>query len=232
MFETVGMARPTGAARRGVSLSVALALNLTILGALWQLSPPIQRPIEVEDALPVIFRELVRPMPVSVEPAAPAPPKARSNPSSTPTPTPTPAPTPEPSPSPVIPAPAVLDPGGVPGDGLASSGEGEGEGEGAEGEGEGAGVRAYHYTEVKVRKRVAPEFPEAARQLGLDEARCRVRFVVDERGAPEQVEVSGCPAAFAPSAREAAWQWRFIPMRENGVAVKATFELSILYRLK
>ncbi len=230
MFETVGMARPTGAARRGVSLSVALALNFAILGVLWELRPPMPTPIEVEDALPVIFRELVRPMPVTMEPAAPAPPKARSNPSSRPTPTPTP--TLEPSPSPVIPAPAVLDPGGLPGDGLVSSGEGEGEGEGGEGEGEGSGARAYHYTEVTVRRRVAPEFPEAARQLGLNEAKCRVRFVVDERGDPEEVNVTGCPEAFAPSAREAAWKWRFMPMRENGVAVKATFELSIIYRLK
>ena len=46
------------------------------------------------------------------------------------------------------------------------------------------------------------------------------------------MNVTGCPEAFAASAREAAWKWRFMPMRENKVAVKATFELSIIYRLK
>jgi hypothetical protein len=90
---------------------------------------------------------------------------------------------------------------------------------------------AVHFSAVKVRKRVAPKMPEEAKELNLGEARCELRFFVDERGRPYDVRPEECPEIYRASALEAAWQWRFEPMRIDGEAVKAQFVLVIVYRL-
>jgi len=87
-------------------------------------------------------------------------------------------------------------------------------------------------SEVRVRRRVEPRYPEAARSLGLGDVTCRVKVTVDARGVPSQVDVSHCPRVFHTSAREALFAWRFYPARRGGRKVAATFSLGIRYRLR
>jgi hypothetical protein len=74
--------------------------------------------------------------------------------------------------------------------------------------------------------------PEAARVLSFTEESCNVRFFIDEKGKPYDIDVLECPAIFRDSALEAAWQWRFYPLKDQGVPTKAQFVLSIKYRLR
>ncbi len=92
-------------------------------------------------------------------------------------------------------------------------------------------VRAVHWSEVKVKKRVKPKMPDAARELNIAEERCQVRFFIDEKGVPYDVKLERCPAIFHESALESAWKWRFWPMKVDGNAEKAQFVLVIVYRL-
>ncbi len=92
-------------------------------------------------------------------------------------------------------------------------------------------VPVVHWSEVKVKRRVSPKYPEDAKSMDLGTVRCQLRFLVDERGMPYDVRLESCPEAFHESALEAAWKWRFYPMKMNGEAVKAQFVLVIVYRL-
>ncbi len=92
-------------------------------------------------------------------------------------------------------------------------------------------VRAVHWSEVKPKRRIAPKMPDAAKQLNMSEERCNVRFFINEKGVPYDVRLETCPAVFHESALEAAWKWRFYPMKVEGKAVKTQFTLAILYRL-
>lgn len=104
--------------------------------------------------------------------------------------------------------------------------DGRGSGEG----GGGGGLRSVHWTEVKVKRQVQPSYPPAAQAMNL-EGSCTVRFVIDERGAPTSVTPVACPAPFQESALAAAAQWRFYPMKVNGQAQPATFQLVLRFRL-
>jgi len=87
--------------------------------------------------------------------------------------------------------------------------------------------------DVKVKRRVAPRYPESARTLQLEEVRCIVTFSIDSRGKPAGVEIDGCPTVFHPALEEAAWKWRFYPYKDgSGAAVPATFRLSTIFRLR
>jgi len=89
-----------------------------------------------------------------------------------------------------------------------------------------------HWSEVKAKRRVSPKMPEAAKALNMKEERCQVRFFIDEKGKPYDIQLETCPKIFHESAKAAAWQWRFYPMKDGGKAVKAQFVLGITYRLK
>lgn len=229
MFETVAAPRPIDPGRRATSLALALLLNLAGLGALVALGSRVIEQVVPED-LPVrlTFLEAIPAPPPG--PAAP-PARARAAAPARSAPAPAPAPTPEPAPEPAlgVQTDALSDANGPP-----EGGEGEGEGPGGEGEGEGVGggARAVHWSEVRVKRRVEPRFPEAARQLELTDTRCTLHLVIDEHGVPSDVQARSCNKVFAPSALEAAWQWRFYPMKVNGQAVPASFDLSIVYKLR
>lgn len=104
-------------------------------------------------------------------------------------------------------------------------------GPGGAGSGSG-GPRVLHGSAVRVKRRVDTAYPEAARQLAIDEARCDVRVVIDERGVPLQVAFDACPAPFRPTTTEAVMRWRWYPARdETGSPQAATFRLAVLYKL-
>ena len=109
--------------------------------------------------------------------------------------------------------------------------EGElgGEGSGGDGGG-GGGLRSVHWTEVKVKRQAQPVYPPSAQAMHM-EGSCTLRFIIDERGVPTSVTPTVCPAPFQESALAAAAQWRFYPMKVNGVAQPATFQLVLRFRL-
>ena len=114
----------------------------------------------------------------------------------------------------------------------ATTGGGGGDGGIVGGMGSGGGPRAVHSADVAVKYRARPKMPEAARVLSFTEESCNVRFFIDEKGKPYDIQLEECPTIFRDSALEAAWQWRFYPYRDKGVPMKAQFVLSILYRLR
>ena len=105
----------------------------------------------------------------------------------------------------------------------------DGEGAGGDGGG-GGGLRSVHWTEVKVKRQAQPVYPPSAQAMHM-EGSCTLRFIIDERGVPTSVTPTVCPAPFQESALAAAAQWRFYPMKVNGVAQPATFQLVMHFRL-
>jgi hypothetical protein len=89
-----------------------------------------------------------------------------------------------------------------------------------------------HWSEVSVKRRVSPKYPEEAKQYDLGEVRCELRFLIDEKGIPYEIRPESCPEMFQESALDAAWKWTFYPMKKNGEPVKAQFVLMIVYRLR
>jgi hypothetical protein len=94
------------------------------------------------------------------------------------------------------------------------------------------GVRAFHHSELEVKRRRTPDYPEAARSLNLGKQRCKVRVLIDEKGIPYQATVEDCPKVFHESARQAIMQWRWYPPRAGRDKVKAQTVIVINYNLQ
>lgn len=107
-------------------------------------------------------------------------------------------------------------PGGVPG------GEPGGDG--------GGGPRILHHSELVVKRRVAPEYPPAARALDLGDQRCVATVTIDREGVPRRVEVSGCPKVFEAPTRDALLGWRWVPAREGRAAIEARTTIAVNFR--
>jgi protein TonB len=101
---------------------------------------------------------------------------------------------------------------------------------GGGGGGTGSGYRTFHQSEVQVKRRVQPIYPDAARAMGIDEASCRVRVKIDETGFPQALEFEDCPPVFQPSAEAALKRWRWYPAKVGDVAVPAQFVIVVKYR--
>ena len=87
--------------------------------------------------------------------------------------------------------------------------------------------------DVRVRRRVTPRYPVAARTLDIAETRCIVAFSISSRGLPESIHIDGCPQVFHASLREAAQQWRFYPVRDaTGQPSPASFRLAVVFKLQ
>lgn len=112
-------------------------------------------------------------------------------------------------------------------------GPGTGKGPGSGGPGEGAGgggLRTINQHEAVPRVRAEPEWPRAAVAVGLTEGRCVVHVVIDESGAPADVSFRDCPVVFQRATREAALQWRWYPVLDEGRPVAAQFDIAFLFR--
>lgn len=118
---------------------------------------------------------------------------------------------------------------GPPGDG--PPGGGGPPGDGPPGGGGGGGTRVVHHTDLAVRTRVQPRFPEAARAFARPEERCEVIVEVDEAGVPSAVSAPSCPVVFRGAALEAARQWRWSPYLVDGRPSRAQFKLQFIFRL-
>ncbi|MEZ4238009.1 MAG: energy transducer TonB [Myxococcota bacterium] len=106
-------------------------------------------------------------------------------------------------------------------------GTGEGPCEGPCGE-----VRVLHHSELSVKRRTQPDYPEAARALSLGSQRCLVHVFIGEDGVPYDVSVSTCPKVFHEPSRQAILQWRWYPPRDGKQRIKAQTTIAIRYQLE
>ena len=86
--------------------------------------------------------------------------------------------------------------------------------------------------ELKTKSRVEPVYPPAARRAG-EEGTVKLRILVDERGAPREVQVtqgSGF-ARLDQAAIEAVRKWRFAAATNGSTAITAWTQVSITFRL-
>ena len=94
-------------------------------------------------------------------------------------------------------------------------------------------VKQVHWSEVKIKTRAsvrADDYPAAAAALNLPEQRCVVRININEKGLPESVVPRTCPELFHQAAINVAMRYRFYPLKENGQAVKAAFDLALNFK--
>lgn len=241
MFDTVGRDLDVGARRRGL-LSGLITTSLLATGvgslALWGLLTATQRILVVPDDSDLVIVEVADPQLDEAPPAPPAPPAPRGagTPDAPPV-EPKPPETPPDDPAPLddtvpdeVKSTAPSGPGL--GDGPGSGGNGDGDGDGPGGSGTRAGPVALHHSEVVVKRRVMPEFPQAAQAAGISDAVCRVRVFIDREGKPTDLRFEACPSVFQPATEAAVMRWRWIPAEVGGEPVPAQFLLSVQYRTR
>jgi protein TonB len=85
-------------------------------------------------------------------------------------------------------------------------------------------------TGLQILKQVEPAYPPVARAARI-QGNVVLRMLVDERGLPIHADVVEGPALLRAEALRAAQQWEFSPARVSGQSVKATFLLTIKFRL-
>ncbi len=86
-------------------------------------------------------------------------------------------------------------------------------------------------TALHVLNQVTPVYPLMAKVAHL-QGDVVLHMVIDGRGVPTSVSVVQGMPQFQAEAIRAAQQWRFTPMRVNGEAVDAAFNLTLQFRLK
>ncbi len=74
---------------------------------------------------------------------------------------------------------------------------------------------------ARVAKKVAPEYPTAARQLNISGS-LEVSITVDEAGSVVDAKVLKGNAMFSSSSMAAVKQWKFTPMVQDGAAKSFT----------
>ncbi|MEL6342831.1 MAG: energy transducer TonB [Myxococcota bacterium] len=254
MFDRLHRKTSSDRRRQRSALLLALLLNFSGGASLMAVGSDQTVIMTMEDVVVVDWVE-EEPRPQVVGPPGPPAPKpaaAPSAPASAGDRSPQPAPGPDPVPTPedeVEPNPLAklwetADPGNT--ERVSSGGSGKqgaadgivggtlnGPGGGSCPIGEDCSVLSVGGSAVVPRRRVKPEYSAAAKALGLEETTCRVTFTVDEKGRPADVDIAGCPVVFHPSVQQAAWQWRFYPVRgADGRPTRARFTLKLTFRLR
>lgn len=92
-------------------------------------------------------------------------------------------------------------------------------------------VRVFHHSELEVKKRVNPPYPEEARALLLGDQRCLLKVFIDETGAPFDVLVEACPKVFHEAAKAAMLQWRWVPPKDGKTAIRAQTTLALTFKV-
>ena len=118
--------------------------------------------------------------------------------------------------------------GSFPGAGVGGGGTGSGHGSGGSG---GFGLNQVDIPPIPI-KRVKPEFPGQAKEMGLS-GKVVLKFLVeaDGRVANASVILARPQGVFDRSALEAIGEWRFRPGRYKGKAVAVWVELPVCFRL-
>ena len=241
-------------ARRRSALLLALLLQTTTAGLLFvsgdSQAVGLAPDAPGEEILVELRAERLPPAPPAPTPGAPGPAAAAPASQAAPPPPPPAAEETPPEPPPAatlaelwkeataaVQPQSLPAPTGLPGDGSGQGPETDGGGGGGGGCPPGAtcdgDVLSLSAADVVARRRVAPVYPEAAKALNLPEVRCRVDFLIDEKGTPKQVTVEGCPAVFHAEVLSAAYRWSFYPARNAaGEATAARFTLALTFRLR
>jgi outer membrane biosynthesis protein TonB len=89
----------------------------------------------------------------------------------------------------------------------------------------------FHHSELEVKKRLNPEYPEAARALSLGDQRCLAKVFIDEEGVPYDVQVESCPKVFFEDTKQAILKWRWYPPKDGKNRVKAQTTIAVTYKL-
>ena len=93
------------------------------------------------------------------------------------------------------------------------------------------GVRVFHHSELEVKKRVNPRYPESAKSLQLGDQRCLVKVFIDEKGIPFDAVVEKCPKVFHAGTKEAILRWRWYPPKDGKNKIKAQTTIAVTYKL-
>ena len=94
------------------------------------------------------------------------------------------------------------------------------------------GVRVFHHSELEVKKRVNPQYPDQARELNLGDQRCLAKVFIDEVGVPYDVKVENCPNTFHTETKAAILKWRWYPPKDGKNKVKAQTTIAVTYKMK
>jgi outer membrane biosynthesis protein TonB len=95
---------------------------------------------------------------------------------------------------------------------------------------DGGGIRMFHHSELEVKARKLPRYPEAAEAMNLGDQRCKVRVKIDEKGIPFEARVEGCPKVFHDEAREAILKWKWYPPKNGKTKVKAQTTIAVMFK--
>jgi len=66
--------------------------------------------------------------------------------------------------------------------------------------------------------------------LKLPDERCVVRINIDEKGVPYEIIPKTCSEIFRSAARSVGMRYRFYPVKDGGQAVKAGFDLTLIFK--
>ncbi|MCB9695027.1 MAG: energy transducer TonB [Alphaproteobacteria bacterium] len=94
------------------------------------------------------------------------------------------------------------------------------------------GLRVFHHSELEVKKRKLPEYPDEATSMNLGDQRCKVKVKIDEKGVPYEAEVTDCPKVFHQVAREAILEWRWYPPKADKAKVKAQTLIAVMFKAR
>ncbi|MEZ4321522.1 MAG: energy transducer TonB [Myxococcota bacterium] len=95
-----------------------------------------------------------------------------------------------------------------------------------------AGIRSFHHSELEVKKRKLPTYPEAAESMNLGDQKCKVSVTIDEKGVPFKAIVKDCPKVFHAEAEQAILEWRWYPPKAGGEKVKAQTLIAIIFKAR
>ena len=93
-------------------------------------------------------------------------------------------------------------------------------------------VSTVYFRDVQVKTQPPkPEYPEAARQMRIED-RCVIRIKIDEEGTPYEAEVRTCPEVFRAVSLASARASRFYPYLVGGKAARVQFDWTFNFKLQ
>lgn len=91
-------------------------------------------------------------------------------------------------------------------------------------------IPTVHRSDVRLKRRAVPDYPEAARSMNLGEVNCRVAILISETGVAEHVDFQACPSVFHDTVREAIGRMRWYPYRIGGQRSPARFSIQFRFQ--
>ena len=99
------------------------------------------------------------------------------------------------------------------------------------------GKNGKQYLELKIKqvtilKKKIPKYPYKAKKEGPKESACLVKFLVNESGNTDEIEIVDCLDIFHKSVQDVRNDWNFEPFAQEGNAVPFVFTLRIRFQLQ